>query len=341
MTPTFPADRALRRVLRPFFAYSRPAGTHRLLSRLLKDERVEAFLAPYDLTYQVVTRDAHREVLDDTGELTEPGSVTVTVHDDEMPCSAPTAQALERCRLRPPLAGVGQERSAVDLLAALLDDPDCRAVRYLTESGVSVPELRESLREGRPLVRDDPMPPELRATRDALLGRRRYRPRELGQFWTTLMVRVLPLNPAQHPGLWARLEAGEIAARHGGRVRSDDLLLAVLTTHAVAQAHPRTTRDTQEDSDAGPVLTDAGLDHVRVRAAIVAGDLGAEGDLGKDAVPLRKQLKGFPVGTGELLRRLLAEPGNRCVRLLRQLDVDPAELSRRLAEQAAARGAAA
>ena len=320
----FPADPALVSAFGPFYALVPAVDTLRMLSTLLKNERVAQFLAPYDVTFAVVIRDFAAQ--DDDPAQQEPGRTEVTVPDRwddqaRIGFSTPMLEALQRCRQQPSLSGAGDRRSPVDLLAAILQDPGSRAGRNLAEVGVDVAELRESLLMGEPRQRDDAVPTELHSTREALLGRRKYRPRDLGQFWTTFFVRFFPHNPGHAPSLWARLEAGDLAERHGGRVRSDDLLLAVLRTHALAQLYPHMIDDSQEDSRAGEILTAAGLDHVRVQAVIESTDLG------QDAVPLKNQLRNFPVGTTELLRRLLAEPGNRAVRLLRELEVDPAALS--------------
>lgn len=87
------------------------------------------------------------------------------------------------------------------LLAAILDDPSCGAVSYLNGCGVDVVTLRQAVRSGQAPAVEDAVPLELRSTRDALVGRRRYKPRGLGQFWTTLLVRVMPMNAAAHPVL--------------------------------------------------------------------------------------------------------------------------------------------
>ncbi|MFI5475789.1 hypothetical protein ACIA6D_37020 [Streptomyces cacaoi] len=53
----------------------------------------------------------------------------------------------------------------------------------------------------------------------------------------------------------------------------------------------------------------------------------ASTDLGHDSVPPRALLRDTMAGgTSELLDRLLSEPGNRSVRLLAALGVDPADL---------------
>jgi hypothetical protein len=272
-----------------------------------------------------------RNFADEDPSQPEPGQARISVPsrwDDEaqIEFSGPAAAAIHRCSEQPSLTdGEATTRSPLDLLAAIAQDPNCRAAQNLTELGVDLAELSRSVRSGQPVVREDPLPAELHSTREALLGRRKYKPIELGQFWTSFFVRLFPMNPGHLPSLWARLEAGEVAQRHGGRIRSDDLLLAILRTHALAELYPHMVDDSKEDSRAGQILADAGLDHARVQAAI------ENTDLGKDAVPLKKQLQNFPVGTTELLRRLLDEPGNRAVRLLQALDVDPEALKAQVA----------
>ncbi|MFG2233849.1 hypothetical protein ACGFNX_28320 [Streptomyces sp. NPDC048723] len=65
------------------------------------------------------------------------------------------------------------------------------------------------------------------------------------------------------------------------------------------------------------------MDDERVRAVM------ASTDLGQDAVPPRELLKDTMAGgTSGLLDRLLSEPGNRSVRLVAALDVEPADLRR-------------
>lgn len=92
--------------------------------------------------------------------------------------------------------------------------------------------LRQALRSGRVPTVEDTVPPQPRSTRDALVGRRRYEPREPGRFWTTLPVRTMPVN----------------AAAHRGRVRTDDVLPGMLRkrrpTATAAGSSPRPERTT-------------------------------------------------------------------------------------------------
>ncbi|MFD9435683.1 Clp protease N-terminal domain-containing protein [Streptomyces sp. NPDC060002] len=316
MTTEFHADHSLLTALRPVYA-GRHVNTHDLLACISKDRRVQEFLAPYDLTTQVVRRGV--TAMDD-----EPGEVEVSLGgqaDRSLTLSTAGATALARCQEQPSVTGQGAERTPADLLAALLDDPSDGAVGYLNESGVDVTALRQAVRSGQPPAQEDIVPPDLHSTRDALVGRRRYKPRELGQFWTTLLVRTTPFNAAIHPVLWARLEAGELAGQHGGKVRTDDVLLGMMRTYAVARAYPHLTKDAKGDYDGGKALVEVGVAHEQVRAVM------ASTDLGRDSVPPRELLRDTMAGgTSDLLARLLSEPGNRSVRLLAALGVTPADL---------------
>ncbi|MBD3006486.1 hypothetical protein [Streptomyces sp. 5-10] len=127
--------------------------------------------------------------------------------DRSLTLSTAGAAALARCQEQPSVAGQGAERSPADLLVAILDDPSCAAVSYLNGCGVDVVALRQAVRLGQVPVVEDAVPPELRSTRDALVGRRRYKPRELGQFWTTLLVRLMSINAAAHPARHRRRSA--------------------------------------------------------------------------------------------------------------------------------------
>lgn len=317
MTSVFRADQALHSVFGPIYAM-RHVSTHILLACLSGDERVQAFLAPYDLTTHVIRRGV--------GELPdEPGTVKVQVAGKDRPLTLSTtaAAALARCQEHPSVTGSNIERSPADLLAALLDDPTCGAANYLHECGVDIGALQRAVRSGQIPTVEDTIPPELRSTRDALVGRRRYKPRELGQFWTTLLVTVMPINTAAHPVLWARLEAGELAQQHGGKIRTDDVLLGMLRTYAVAQAYPHLIKETKAAYDGSRALVEAGVDHQTAHAAMTSTDLG------QDAIPPRDLLKNTTAGnTSDLLERLLSEPNNRSTRLLTALGVEPASLRR-------------
>ncbi|MFF4448529.1 Clp protease N-terminal domain-containing protein [Streptomyces sp. NPDC001502] len=318
MPSDFRADQALLTALGPVYA-RRHVSTHILLSCIGKDQHVQEFLAAYDLTTHVIRQGVR-------GMDEEPGKVEVPLagqQDRSLTLSTAGAAAFARCRQQPSVTGQGIERSPADLLVAILDDPSCGAVSFLNGCGVDVVALQRAVRSGQVPAVEDAVPPELRSTRDALVGRRRYKPRELGQFWTTLLVRVMPMNAAAHPVLWARLEAGELAGQHGGKVRTDDVLLGMLRTYAVAQAYPHLTKAAKADYDGGRILVETGVDHERVRAVM------ARTDLGRDTVPPRELLKDTMAGgTCDLLDRLLSEPGNRSVRLLAALDVEPAALRR-------------
>jgi hypothetical protein len=316
-TTEFPSDLPLASAFGPIYA-RRLVSSHDLLASVSSNAAVQEFLSPYDLTKQVV----RRGVLDLDAE---PGVNQVWLSTSKAgratDVSDAAAAALARCQERESVTGAGVLRSPVDLLLALLDDPTCTAVDYLTGCGVNVAELQEAARSGRAAIHEDPLPPALRSARDALVGRRRYQPRELDRFWVSLLVRVLPsFNCGVQPALWARLEAGDLAEQHGGPVRSDDVLLALLSTYAVAQAYPHLVTGAVEDFAAAQALVAAGVDHERVRAVM------ADADLGQDAVPVRRLLKDSPSDTSALLARLLAEPDNRSTRLLAGLGITPMDL---------------
>ncbi|GLY29917.1 Clp protease N-terminal domain-containing protein [Kineosporia sp. NBRC 101731] len=324
----YPADKELRRALSHGHAQGggmNGVGTNHLLAGLASRERIKEFLAPYDLTLWHVRRAAWSD--DDT----QPEAGRHEMPELEYLAGKPVyvsdaaRAALERCREQASVnTGAGETTGAtpVDLLLALLADRECRAVQVLTELAVDIDQLEAGLRRDEVPGRDDPMPPELRPTRDALAGHRRYVPRDLGKFWLSQLVKVLPQNFSGQAVLWVRLEAGDIAERRdGGKARTDDVLLALLTTYTVAQAYPQLLRNSTETFEGARALVAAGLDHDRVRTAM------ANSSLGDDMVPPRRLLgQDWPRDTSELLERLISEPANRSVRLLRVLGVDPDQL---------------
>ncbi|GAA3594279.1 hypothetical protein GCM10022223_06640 [Kineosporia mesophila] len=317
----YPADQELRRALSQGYALGggmNGVGTQHLLAGLASRKRIKEFLAAYDLTLWHVRRAAWSDDAEPEAgrhrmpELESLAGRAVYVSDA-------ARAALERCREQ---ASVNGKVTPVDLLLTLLADRECRAVQVLTELAVDVEELEAGLRRGEVPERDDPMPPPLRPTRDALAGHRRYVPRDLGKFWLSQLVKVLPQNFSGQAVLWVRLEAGDIAERRdGGRARTDDVLLALLTTYTVAQAYPQLMRNSTETFEGARALVAAGLDHDRVRTAM------ANSSLGDDVVPPRRLLgRDWPGDTAELLERLISEPGNRSVRLVEALGVDPGRL---------------
>ncbi|WP_067498896.1 Clp protease N-terminal domain-containing protein [Actinoplanes sp. TFC3] len=231
------------------------------------------------------------------------------------PFSGAAKTALERCA---PVA------SSEVVLLAILADEHSHAVTVLRDCGVVLDDLREPLRTARQPERVDPAAPDLRTTRDMLIGRQRYRGRGLRNLVLSFIVRVR-INYAATPVLWASLEAGEIAKRRGAAPRTDDLLIALLATYEVAMAYPHLTRSVPGQYAGSRALAATGLDHRRLRQA------AATHDLGTDAVAPKQLFKPgdtWPRDTAEMLRRLLTHPGNRSVRLLDILGVNAGELAR-------------
>ncbi|GAB3254499.1 Clp protease N-terminal domain-containing protein [Kineosporia babensis] len=293
-------------------------GTQHLLRGMVHVAQIKAALEAYDLTEAVVARMVRDEV-PETGLVPRilKGSV------EPVNFSTAAAAALHRCQVQPALGG-GEERSAVDVFLAILGDSQCRAVGILAECGVDIEELRESLREGRLPARRDPLPVDLHRTRDALLGRRSYRPQTRGVMgWLQrLALRISNEDYAAQPVFWVRLEADELARERGSRkIGSDDVLLALLTTYEVALAYPHLARSVQHKYRGGQALLAAGVDHARVRAAM------ASLDLGRDEVPLPTGMGDWPQDTGQVLERLAGVKGNRGARLLEALGVSQADLN--------------
>ncbi|WP_305783893.1 Clp protease N-terminal domain-containing protein [Symbioplanes lichenis] len=189
------------------------------------------------------------------------------------------------------------------LLTALLRDEDSLAVRMIRACGVDV--------DLRPVQ----VPARLEAARDHLIGRTKYRNPGLRNLSLAIAVAMRP-NWAKTPVLWAKLEA----ERTTREPRTDDLLVALLGVHEVAQAYPHLLAEADAGQyDGAQALAGAGFD------AATLADAAAARDLGSDAVEVKTLLKygrNWPADTAELLRRLLAHEDNRAVRLLRALDVD-------------------
>ncbi|WP_306204655.1 Clp protease N-terminal domain-containing protein [Actinoplanes sp. RD1] len=194
------------------------------------------------------------------------------------------------------------------LLAAVLGDADSLAVQMVRECGVDV-----DLRPAR-------VPARLEAVRDHLIGRTKYRNPGLRNLSLAIAVATRP-NWARTPVLWAKLEAERTAARP----RTDDLLVALLTTYEVARAYPHLLAEAEAgEYDGARALAGAGLD------AGTLVEAARTRDLGSDAVEVKTLLKygrNWPSGTAELLSRLLAHEDNRSVRLLRALGVDVSTLA--------------
>ncbi len=287
-------------------------GTQQLLKALALVPEIEAALDAYDVTAGVLAR-----MIQD--ERPETGRVPRMLNGTLEPANLSTAAAaaMDRCRVQPALAG-GEQRSSLDVFLAILGDSQCRAFGILLDCGVDVEELRTALREGRLPLRPDPLPVDLHRTRDTLLGRRRYRPQTRGVLgWMQrFALRAAGTDFAVQPVLWVRLEADELARARGSRkICSDDVLLALLTTHEVALAYPHLARPARPKYRGGQALLAAGVDQARVRAALQSAELG------RDVVPMPTALGDWPQDTGQILERLVCVEGNRGARLLQALGV--------------------
>jgi hypothetical protein len=163
------------------------------------------------------------------------------------------------------------------------------------------------------------MEPELRRTRDLLLGRAQFR--GLG-----VLSRVFGRMPmfayhAEAPVLWTLWEAQDQARGDGRRKpNTADVLLAILATHEVAQRYPHLVGRAEHRYDGGRLLVDAGL---RYRAARSAARAHAD-ELGRDPRPVKAYApRGdrYPQTTGELLNAITRDGDTRAARLLRILDL--------------------
>jgi hypothetical protein len=244
------------------------------------------------------------------------GEMVISPGGKPAPLTGAAKAALERCPAH---------ASPETVLLTVLEDERCHAVTVLRDCGVVLDDVRQALRTGQAPQHEDRVAPDLRTTRDMLIGRQRYRGWGLRNRLLSFVVRVR-FNYALTPVMWASLEADEIAKRRGGGApRTDDVLIAQLATYEVAQAYPHLTRSVAGQYEGSRALAATGLDHRRLTAAAAAHDLGT------DDVPPKALLKRgerWPRDTAELLRLLLAHPGNRSVRLLTALGVDLQALAR-------------
>ena len=242
------------------------------------------------------------------------GPVTVLIADGGEPADV-TAAAADVLR---------DAHGPDDVLRALLDDPDSRAAEMLATCAVPVPALRDSLRDGSPLQIDDPVPAELHRIRDTLIGRTRY-PRY--PFWRNpLLALVAPArtNLAPVPQAWLPLETRQQATERGRRdPGTDDALLALTAMHEVVAHYPHLYDTTAGLYDGTALLAEAGITHAVLRHVADTTELGT------DPTPLNKLPSRHPDDpatgwrdTSYLLRRLLAEPGNRAHRLLTNAGFD-------------------
>jgi hypothetical protein len=201
------------------------------------------------------------------------------------------------------------EPSAEQVLAAVLDDPLSHAGELLRDCGADVGAVREALLSGRAPVRAERLPADLRAVRDRMIGRARYRGRGLRDYLLSAVVRVR-INYAEVPVLWASLEADLIAKARGGPKRTDDVLRAMLMTYEVACAYPHLLGPANERYEGVRALVEVGVDWRRL-----AGWDGGD----DDQVPVKELLKpgsDWPEDTSALLGVLVSHPGNRAGRLL-------------------------
>ena len=216
-----------------------------------------------------------------------------------------------------------EPRGPETLLGAILRDDRSHAAILLRDCGVDVDEVRRAVRAGeRPRV-SDRVAPELRATRDLLVGRARYPGAGLRNLSLTLAVRLRP-NYGTQPTIWATLEADRLARRRGGRTRTDDVLVAMLATYRVATAYPHLLRTVPELYEGVRALVAAGIDPEDAARAAESFELG------RDAVPPKSLIRygeHFPKDTAALLRLLAAHDDNRSARLLRALGVDPKQFA--------------
>jgi hypothetical protein len=231
---------------------------------------------------------------------------------EHLALTATVRAALTRCAAYHP-----GPRTPEQLLATILGDERAGAVTLLRACGAEadVEGLRQALRTGLIPGYADRLPPSLRPVRDKLIGREAYRGRGVFGFLRSAVIRS-HTNHAAAPVTWASLEAGEVTRRRGGPTRTDDVLLAMLTTHEVAAAYPHLAAGAWPHYSGTRSLLAAGFDHAHL-AEVAALDPG------DDAVPLKNLLKADPQGTAELLRSLTAHPGTRAARVLHAAGLDP------------------
>ncbi|MEU4620781.1 Clp protease N-terminal domain-containing protein [Actinoplanes sp. NPDC023801] len=311
MAVTFTGDDRFPAVLATARAAARDElGTVHLLAGMAgAAPDVAALLDTYDITPAVL-----RAVLRDRviGDGPAPPVAAVVRGHATLPLTAGVRAALVRCA-----AYHAGTRTSRQLLATILDDPGTGAVTLLRFCGADVEAVRRALRTGQTPVRAERLPAPLRPVRDRLIGRQRYRGRGLRDLLRPVITRV-PVDYAAAPVRWASAEATE-AAGHAGRVaRTDDVLLAMVTTFQVAEAYPHLASEVAELYDGTRrLLTGVGPEALATAVAAERGD---------DEVPLKSLLKagmGAPRDTAGLLRALTAHPGTRAARVLRSLGADP------------------
>lgn len=204
-----------------------------------------------------------------------------------------------------------------DVLLALLDDGDSRAVALLADCAAPVAALRDSLRHRRPLRIADPVPRELHRVRDMMIGRTRY-PRV--RFWhNPLLALLAPARVAlvAQPITWLQLEAREQARERGHHgARTDDALLGLLAMYETARRYPHLYDHAAAEYDGVIALVRAGAGYAALRG------VAAVADLGDDPRPLRRMVPEHPGDTGTLVGLLLGDGDTRAARLLRAAGVE-------------------
>jgi ClpA/ClpB-like protein len=228
----------------------------------------------------------------------------------------------------------GTEIDDHHLLRGLLAASDNRASELLRGCGIEPARLLERITGTSPqATQDDPVPPELWPTRDALLGTARYSRRSPAGRLTTGMLRVLATNLAEVPTIWVELDAHDQARRLGAsRTGTEHLLLAILAIHETLRWYPHMRpADADRRLAGGDVLAEAGLTH---RAASEAASREPDG-LGSESRPVSSYLRRLPskasaAGTGELLLAVLTQDDCRAANLLRRLGVEPSQIRARL-----------
>ncbi len=217
-----------------------------------------------------------------------------------MPFTAAAAEAVRRA------ASGRQPYNPVDLLLALLNDAGCRAAEMLRVCGAESAGLRAAI-EGRPGTIDDSVAPELQTMRDRAIGRTAYPSPGLRDPLTAFAV-ATHVNLIGQPMLWIRLEAQEQARAHG-RVKSDDLLLAVAAAYEIARAYPYMSTPGDSRWGGAEALWRAGARYADLKRLHLYVDLGSE-------APLSNRVVKGARDTGTLLRQLLDAGDRRAVRLL-------------------------
>lgn len=285
-----------------------------------------AALAAVDVTGRVlVTVVGRREqwISADDAELAPDGPSLGAAEWYEKPDRPMDYTSAARAALQRAVTGAGNdgrsELTPADVLLGLLEDERNRATEVLVECGVDLSTLRRALLTGEPVMVADRVEFNLRRTRDLLLGRTRYR--GLGVFGGLFGMLPTVVYHAQAPVLWAMHEAQDWARGEGRRrPATDDVLLAILATHEVAQSYQHLVGREKHRYDGGQLLADAG---VRYETAWSAAQTHGV-NLGRDPRPVKTYAlrgKGYPQTTGSLLNAITQDGDTRAARLLDILDV--------------------